>query len=64
MYVKLSPEDLNPGLCLPYPTSTYTYGVTIASRVCGDHNGCMGHNGSAISMHLSNNKSKSMLTLI
>ena len=33
MYVKLPPEKLNPGSYPPHPTSTYTYGVTIASRV-------------------------------
>ena len=35
MRVKLPPRDLNPG---PYPShsiNTYTYGVTIASMVCG-----------------------------
>ena len=36
MYVKFPPRDLNPGLCPPHPTSTYTYGVTIATRVCSD----------------------------
>ena len=34
MCVKLPLEDLNPGLYPLHPTSTYTYGVTIASRVC------------------------------
>ena len=35
MYVKLPLGDLNPSSCLPHPTSTYTCGVTIASKVCG-----------------------------
>ena len=34
MFVKLILEDLNFDFYPPYPTSTYTYGVTIASRVC------------------------------
>ena len=29
------PGDLNLGYYPPHPTSTYTYGVTIALRVCG-----------------------------
>ena len=33
MGVKLLPEKLNPGSYPPHSTSTYTYGVTIASRV-------------------------------
>ena len=33
MYVKFSPEDLNPNPYLPRPISTYTYGVIITSRV-------------------------------
>ena len=36
--MKLSPGDLNLGLCPPHPTSTYTCGVTIAPRVCGGPN--------------------------
>ena len=36
MYVKLPHKDLNPSLCPPLPTSTYTCGVTIVLRVCGD----------------------------
>ena len=35
MSVKLSPRDLNPGPYLPHPTSTYTYEMTVAPRVCG-----------------------------
>ena len=35
MCVKLSPGDLNPGPCLPHPTSIYSCGVTTAPRVCG-----------------------------
>ena len=34
MYVKLPPGDLNPDSYPLYSTSTYTYGVTIALRVC------------------------------
>ena len=33
--MKLSFGDLNSGPCPPHPTSIYTYGVTIAPRVCG-----------------------------
>ena len=33
--MKLPPRDLNPAPYPPHPTSTYTYGVTIAPRVCG-----------------------------
>ena len=36
MYVKFSPGDLNDDPCPPHPTSTYTCGVTIALRVCGN----------------------------
>ena len=36
MYVKLPPRDLNPDPYPPHLTSTYTCGVTIAPRVCGD----------------------------
>ena len=35
MYVKLPLEDLNPSPYLPHSTSTYTYAVTIAPRMCG-----------------------------
>ena len=35
MCVKFPPGDLNPGPYPPHPTSTYTYGVTIAQRMCG-----------------------------
>ena len=35
MCVKLSSKNLNFGFCPPHSTSTYTYGVTIAPRVCG-----------------------------
>ena len=35
MCVKLPHGDFNPGPYPPHPTSTYTYGVTIAPRVCG-----------------------------
>ena len=35
MCVKFPPRDLNPGSCLPHPTSTYICRVTIAPRVCG-----------------------------
>ena len=38
MYVKLPPRDLNPNPCLPHSINTYTYGVTIAPRVCGGIN--------------------------
>ena len=31
--VKLLPEDLNPGPCLPHPTSTYICEVIIALKV-------------------------------
>ena len=33
MCVKLFSRDLNPDLCPPHPTSTYTYEMTIAPRV-------------------------------
>ena len=36
MYVKLLPGDLNPYPCALHSTSTYTCGVTIASRVCDE----------------------------
>ena len=36
MYVKLPPRDFNPGSYPPHPTSTYTYRVTISSRICDD----------------------------
>ena len=35
MCVKLLLGDLNPNPYPPHPTSTYTCGVTIATRVCG-----------------------------
>ena len=38
MCVKLPPRDLNPN---PYPlhsTNIYTFGVTIASKMCGGKN--------------------------
>ena len=35
MCVKLPPGDLNPSTCLPNPTNTYTYEVTIALSMCG-----------------------------
>ena len=38
MCVKLPLEDLNPNPYPPHPTSTYTYGVTVAPRVCGGKN--------------------------
>ena len=36
MCVKLPPRDLNLGPCPPHSTNTYTYGVIIAPRACGD----------------------------
>ena len=36
--MKLLPKDLNLGPYLPHPTSTYTYEVIIAPRVCGGKN--------------------------
>ena len=33
MCVEFRPKDLNLGSCLPHPTSTYIYGMTIAPRV-------------------------------
>ena len=36
MCVKPPFTNLNPDPCTPYPTSTYTCGVTIALRVCDD----------------------------
>ena len=33
--MKFLPGDLNPDPYPSHPTSTYTYGVTIAPRVCG-----------------------------
>ena len=38
MCVKLPPEDLNLDPYPPYPTSTYTCGVTIAPRVYNGNN--------------------------
>ena len=35
MCVKLPSEELNPSSYPPHPTSTYTYGVTIALMVRG-----------------------------
>ena len=35
MYVKLSPRNLNFGLCPSHLTSTYICGMTIVLRVCG-----------------------------
>ena len=35
MYVKLLLKDLNPGPYPPHPINTYTYGVTIASKMSG-----------------------------
>ena len=35
MYVKLPPRDLNHDTYPSHLTSTYTYGVTFALRVCG-----------------------------
>ena len=35
MYVKLSPGDMNPGLCPQHPTSIYIRGVTTELRVHG-----------------------------
>ena len=35
MCVKIPPRDLNPGPCPLHLTSTYTYEVTIAPKVCG-----------------------------
>ena len=35
MYVKLPFRDLNSDPYSPHPTSTYTYGVTIAPRMRG-----------------------------
>ena len=37
MCVNLFSEDLNPGYCLPHPTSIYTYGVTTTPRVRNDN---------------------------
>ena len=34
MYVKVPPEDLNPNPCAPHLISTYTYGMTIAPKMC------------------------------
>ena len=36
MCVKFPLGDLNPDPCPPHPTNTYTYGVTIAPKMCGD----------------------------
>ena len=36
MCIQLPPGDLNPGPCLLHPKSTYTCGLTIAPKVCGD----------------------------
>ena len=38
MCVKLHFGDLNSGPCPSHPTSTYTCGVTITTRVGGDNN--------------------------
>ena len=37
MCVKLPPRNLNPNPYPQYPTNTYTYGVTIALKVCDDN---------------------------
>ena len=37
MCVKLLYRDLKSSPSIPYPTSTYTFRVTIAPRVCGDN---------------------------
>ena len=34
--MSLLPKDLNPNYYLPHSTGTYTCGVTIVLRVCGD----------------------------
>ena len=39
MCVKFLSSDLNIDPCLPHPTSTYTYEVTIMPRVHGGING-------------------------
>ena len=38
MCIKLPPKDLNLGPYPPHPTSTYTYRIIIAPRVCGGRN--------------------------
>ena len=38
MCVKFPSEDLNPDSYPPHPISTYTYGVTIALKVCDGEN--------------------------
>ena len=45
MCVKLSPRDLNPGLCPLNAISTYTYGVIIAPMVCGGWKNWLVSNG-------------------
>ena len=40
MCVKLPPGDLNFSPYPPHPISTYTYGLTIAPRVCGGLSSC------------------------
>ena len=37
MCVKLPPRNLNPNPYPQYPTNTYSYGVTIALKVCDDN---------------------------
>ena len=37
MCVKFPPENLNSDLYLSHPTKSYTYGITIAPRVCGSY---------------------------
>ena len=36
--MKFPSKNLNPGPYPPHPTSTYTYGIIIAPRVCGGRN--------------------------
>ena len=36
MCMKLPSKNLNHSPCPPHPTNTYTCGVTIVSKVCGD----------------------------
>ena len=49
MCVKLLSKDLNLDHYPPHPTSTYTCGVTIAPRMCGNINE---HINSKSSFHL------------
>ena len=59
MCVNLPFEDLNLSLYPPHSTSTYTYGVTIAPRVCGGENWSVIGCGSRITQIIRSTRSRS-----